>query len=526
MDVAAWLKNLGLDQYEAAFRDNAIDGDVLPGLTADDLKDIGVTIVGHRRKLLDAIVALSAPAETDATMPAPAATPPGPAATPPPPAPPQKAADIAADRRPVTVLFCDLVGSTALAGKLDAEDWRDLVGAYHDASREAVIHYGGHVLKKLGDGLMALFGYPRAQENDAERAVRAGLAIQRALGELNAGSADRGLPEISARIGLDSGRAVVDAAGEVFGETPNVAARVQALAEPGAVLVTANVQRQVAGLFVVQERGPSNLKGVAEPVNLFRIVRASGAGRRNRARALTPFVGREEELGLIAHRWERARSGEGQFVLIVGEPGLGKSRLIEEFHATLRETPHTWVEWSSSQLLQNTSLHPVAEWGRLRFGGAHVPNERRLAEIEASLAQLKLDPAEYAPLLAPIVDIPLSFDRHMDLPPDEMRRRQLDAVVAWVLSGRPDTAGPARLRGPAMGRSEHGRGNERACRAKRQGALARRCDDAAGIPSALAPGATSLRHSIGAAQSHAGGENDWPAYLGTCVFQRSRRKRE
>ena len=205
MDVAAWLKNLGLDQYEAAFRDNAIDGDVLPGLTADDLKDIGVTIVGHRRKLLDAIVALSAPAETDATMPAPAATPPGPAATPPPPAPPQKAADIAADRRPVTVLFCDLVGSTALAGKLDAEDWRDLVGAYHDASREAVIHYGGHVLKKLGDGLMALFGYPRAQENDAERAVRAGLAIQRALGELNAGSADRGLPEISARIGLDFG---------------------------------------------------------------------------------------------------------------------------------------------------------------------------------------------------------------------------------------------------------------------------------------------------------------------------------
>jgi class 3 adenylate cyclase len=435
MDVAAWLKNLGLDQYEAAFRDNAIDGDVLPGLTSDDLKDIGVTIVGHRRKLLDAIVALSAPPETFATMPAPAATPPGPTATPPHPAPPQKAADIAAERRPVTVLFCDLVGSTALAGKLDAEDWRDLVGAYLDASREAVTHYGGHVLKKLGDGLMALFGYPRVQENDAERAVRAALAIQRALGDLNARNADRGLPELSARIGLDSGRAVVDAAGEVFGETPNVAARVEALAEPGAIIVTANVQRQVAGLFVVQERGPSNLKGVADPVNLFRIVRASGAGRRNRARALTPFVGREEELGLIAHRWERARSGEGQLVLIVGEPGIGKSRLIEEFHATLRETPHTWVEWSSSQLLQNTSLHPVAEWGRLRFGGAHVPNERRLAEIEASLAQVELDPAEYASLLAPIVDIPLPLDRHIDLPRDEMRRRQLDAIVAWVLAG-------------------------------------------------------------------------------------------
>jgi class 3 adenylate cyclase len=319
MDVAAWLKNLGLDQYEAAFRDNAIDGEVLPGLTADDLKDIGVTIVGHRRKLLDAIVALSAPPKTDVTSTASAARLPR-AATPLQPAPPQKAAVIAAERRPVTVLFCDLVGSTALAGQLDAEDWRDLVGGYAEASREAVISYGGHVLKKLGDGLMALFGYPLAQENDAERAVRAALAIQRALGELNARNANQGLPELSARIGLDSGQAVVDTAGEVFGETPNVAARVEALAEPGAIVVTANVQRQVAGLFVAEERGPFKLKGVTEPVNLFRIVRASGVGRRGRGRALTPFVGREEELGLITHRWERACSGEGSSCLSSASP--------------------------------------------------------------------------------------------------------------------------------------------------------------------------------------------------------------
>jgi hypothetical protein len=206
MDVAAWLKNLGLDQYEAAFRDNAIDGDVLPGLTSDDLKDIGVTIVGHRRKLLDAIVALSAPPETDATMPAPAATPPGPTATPPHAAPPQKAADIAAERRPVTVLFCDLVGSTALAGKLDAEDWRDLVGAYLDASREAVTHYGGHVLKKLGDGLMALFGYPRVQENDAERALDRKGGAHRALGDLNARNADRGQSFLRALASIRGGR--------------------------------------------------------------------------------------------------------------------------------------------------------------------------------------------------------------------------------------------------------------------------------------------------------------------------------
>ena len=191
------------------------------------------------------------------------------------------------------------------------------------------------MLKKLGDGLMALFGYPQAQENDAERAVRAALAIQRALADLNARNAATGAPELSARIGLETGPVVVDATGEVFGEAPNVAARVQAAAEPGSVLITGSVQRQVAGLFVVEEKGAHELKGVAQPLSLYRVVRASGGGRRGGARALTPFVGREEELGLLARRWERARAGEGQLVLIVGEPGLGKSRLIEEFHARL-----------------------------------------------------------------------------------------------------------------------------------------------------------------------------------------------
>ena len=218
------------------------------------------------------------------------------------------------------------------------------------------------MLKKLGDGLMALCGYPHAQENDAERAVRAALAIQRALSELNARNARSGAPQLSARIGLESGPVVVEASGEVFGDAPNVAARVQAAAEPGSVLITLNVQRQIAGLFVVEEQGARELRGVTEPVELFRIVRASGGGRRGGARTLTPFVGREEELGVLARRWERARAGEGQLVLIVGEPGLGKSRLIEEFHSQLTETPHTWSEWSASQLLQNTPLHPIAEW--------------------------------------------------------------------------------------------------------------------------------------------------------------------
>jgi class 3 adenylate cyclase/predicted ATPase len=421
MDVGGWLRNLGLGKYEAAFRDNAIDEQVLRHLTAEDLKEIGVATVGDRRKLLAAIAELAAPS--------PAAEP----RLPPRAAERPKTPEVSAERRPITVMFCDLVGSTGIAAKLGAEDWRSLVNAYLAEASGAVTGLGGHVLKRLGGGLMAHFGYPQARENDTERAVRAALAIQRALAEMNARNAARGAPQLSARIGLDSGPVVVEAAGEVFGDAPNIAARVQGLAEPGTVLVTANVQRQVAGLFVAEDKGACELKGVAVPVTLYRIVRASG-GRRTGARTLTPLVGREEEFALLRRRWERARDGAGQLTLIVGEPGIGKSRLVEEFRATLFETPHTYVEWSSSQLLQNTPLHPVAEWGRQRFG-ADEPADRRLADLENTLQLIGLEPAEYAPLLAPLVDVPLPEERAAKLAPEELRRRQLAAMTAWVLAG-------------------------------------------------------------------------------------------
>ena len=346
---------------------------------------------------------------------------------------PVGASSDAAERRPITVMFCDLVGSTGLAARLDAEDWRNLVGSYLDEASAAVTGLGGHVLKKLGDGLMALFGYPHAQENDAERAVRAALAIQRALADLNARNAGR-RPQLVARIGLASGQLVVDATGEVFGEAPNIAARVQGAAEPGAILVTATVQRQTAGLFVAEDLGAHELKGVSQLVTLYRIVRASGGGRRGGTRAPTPLVGREEELEHLRRRWERARKGEGQLALIVGEPGIGKSRLVEEFRARLGETPHTFVEWSSSQLLQNTPLHPVAEWGRQQFG-ADMPAEQRLADLESTLRLIGLDAAEYAPLVAPLVEVRLPEDRAAKFAPEEMRRRQLAAMTAWVLAG-------------------------------------------------------------------------------------------
>ena len=430
MDVGEWLKGIGLGQYEATFRAHDIDVDVLPDVTEADLEKIGLPL-GARKRLMKAIANLRPPESR--SPPEPLWTAPEPSRPPAAPLPPPRARPDA-ERRPITVMFCDLVGSTSLAAQLDAEDWRNLINAYLDEASKAVTDFGGYVLKKLGDGLMALFGYPQAQENDAERAVRAALAIQRALADLNACSAKTGAPELSARIGLETGSVVVDAAGEVFGDAPNIAARVQAAAEPGSVVVTGSVQRQVAGLFVVEDKGAHELKGVAEPLSLYRVVRASGGGRRGGARTLTPFVGREEELGLLARRWERARAGEGQLVLVVGEPGLGKSRLIEEFRSQLAQTPHTWTEWSASQLLQNTPLHPIAEWGRLRFG-ADAPAEQRLADLEGTLRAIGLDPAEHASLLAPLVDIPLPPDRATNFPPEELRRRQLAAMTSWVLAG-------------------------------------------------------------------------------------------
>src|SRR5262252_9369567 len=219
MDIGGWLRNLGLGKYEAAFRENEIDETVLPSLTHETLKELGVTAVGHRLKLLDAIAALRA--EGGAKAPSPTAAPAGLSATPPSAA---SVVQAAGERRYLTVMFCDLVGSTSISAQLDAEEWRDLVGAYLDAASEAVTEMGGHVAKKLGDGLMALFGYPLAQENDAERAARAALSIQRALAEVNRKNASAGKAALNARIGIETGPVVIDAAGEIYGDAPNIAA--------------------------------------------------------------------------------------------------------------------------------------------------------------------------------------------------------------------------------------------------------------------------------------------------------------
>jgi class 3 adenylate cyclase/tetratricopeptide (TPR) repeat protein len=344
--------------------------------------------------------------------------------------------DRSGERRHLTVLFCDLVNSTEIAAQLDPEEWREVVGRYHRAAADMITGFGGHVAKYLGDGVMAYFGWPEAHDNDAERGVRAGLAIQDAISKLNQPITRT---ELSARIGIDSGTVVVGASAgkdaDVFGDTPNIAARVQAAAEPGTLVITDATHRLVSGLFVVEERGAQELKGVANPVELYRILRPSGVrGRLAAARGLTPFVGREEELRLLLSRWERAREGEGQLVLIAGEAGIGKSRLVAEFRDRIRDTPHLWMESAGEQFFQNTPFHAITEmlsqW--LVEQGATNPDDR-IERLERALVSAGLKPEDAAPLIVDLLQLPVQ-ERYpaIALTPEQNRRRLLAALTGWV----------------------------------------------------------------------------------------------
>ena len=307
----------------------------------------------------------------------------------------------AGERRQLTVLFCDLVGSTALSQQLDAEEWREIIAGYQQAASGAVARFGGHVAKNLGDGLLIYFGWPTAREDDPERAIRAGLAIVDAMAPLNAALAAGDGTRLAVRIGMHTGPVVIADAGEVFGETANVAARVQAAAEPDTVVITAATQRLVAGMFVVEDRGPQALKGVQEPITLYRVVRPSGIRSRLDIAAgrFTPFVGREVELATLVDRWERAQDGEGQNVVIVGEAGVGKSRLVYQLHERLAAVPHTWLECGATPYTEGTPFHPVI--ALVAQGLAFTSEDTaaaKLAKLEAGLRDLAS--AENVALLA------------------------------------------------------------------------------------------------------------------------------
>ena len=429
MDVAAWLRGLGLEQYAPAFRDNDVDGEVLPELTADDLISIGVTSVGHRRKLLAAIAALGAEPTRDLAQPAVSAT-----------SAPISPLTSEAERRQLTVMFCDLVGSTALSARLDPEDLREVIGAYHRCCADLISEAGGFVAKYMGDGVLAYFGYPLAHEHDAEHAVRAGLALVEAAPKLTTAA---GVP-LQVRVGIATGLVVVGdligagAAQEqaVVGETPNLAARLQALAEPGAVVIADSTRRLLGNLFELKDLGARDLKGIAGPARAWAALRASSVGSRFDAlhtTGLTALVGREEESELLLRRWSRAKTGEGQVVLLSGEAGIGKSRLTAALLERLAAEPHTRLRYFCSPQRTDSAFHPIIGQIERAAGLAYDDKpQAKLDKLDALLAQTSTSP-EDAALFAEMLSLP-NDGRYpaLELAPDQRRQRALEALMSQL----------------------------------------------------------------------------------------------
>jgi class 3 adenylate cyclase/tetratricopeptide (TPR) repeat protein len=415
MDVAAWLRDLGLERYVSAFRDNDIDAEVLPKLTAEDLISIGVTSVGHRRKLLDAIAGLGMAVPT-AVVAAPASGAP---------------AQVDAERRQLTVMFCDVVGSTALSTRYDPEDLRELIGGYHRAVAETVGRFDGFVAKYMGDGVLVYFGYPRAHEDDAERAVRAALAVIEAVGRLPARE------DLRVRLGIATGLAVVgDLIGEgaaqergVVGETPNLAARLQALATPNTLVIAEATRRQIGELFDLEDLGPQQLAGFAEPQRAWRVLGESGEISRFEAlrSGETPLVGRDEEIELLRRRWEQAKSGEGRVVLISGEPGIGKSRLTAALSAYIESEPHTRLRYFCSPHHQDSALYPfIAQLEHAAGYAGDDTADAKLGKLRALLAPSTRD--DDIALLSELLSLPSSA-ADLNLSLQRKREKLLGALL-------------------------------------------------------------------------------------------------
>jgi class 3 adenylate cyclase/predicted ATPase len=425
--IADWLEKLGLAQYAQRFVENEIDVSVLRHLTDQDLKDIGVPL-GHRRKMLTAIGELAGAA---------------PAAPEPAPGTERKTQD-SAERRQVTVMFSDLVGSTALSARMDPEDLREVISAYQKCVAETVRRFGGFVAKYMGDGVLVYFGYPQAHEDDAERAVRAGLELVAAVARLKTGAA------LQTRVGIATGLVVVGdliGSGEaqergIVGETPNLAARLQGIAEPNMLVIAEGTRRLLGNLFDLEDLGPKDLKGIAGPVRAWAALRASSAEGRFEAlhaSGLTALVGREEELELLLRRWSRAKTGEGQVVLLSGEAGIGKSRLTTALLERLASEPHTRLRYFCSSQHTDSAFYPIIGQMERAAGLAYDDTlHAKLDKLDAVLAPTTTSPQDAA-LFAEMLSLP-NDGRYpaLDLAPELRRQRTLEALTSQLaeLAGR------------------------------------------------------------------------------------------
>src|ERR1700735_989463 len=422
MDIVVWLRSLVLGKYEAVFRENEIDETVRPDLTAEDLKELGVTALGHRRKLLAAIAALRDDASGKVPSVDAATTSSAPSARP----------EDRAERRQVTVMFSDLVGSTALSARMDPEDLRDVISAYQKCVTETVQHFGGFVSKYMGDGVLIYFGYPQAHEDDAERAVRAGLQLVAAVSNLKTHAA------LQTRVGIATGLVVVgDLIGSgasqeqaIVGETPNLAARLQGIAEPNSVVIAESTRKLLGNLFDLEDLGAQELKGITGPVRAWAVLRpASVEGRFEafHASGLTELVGREEELDLLFRRCSKAKTGQGQVVLLSGEAGIGKSRLTAALLERLANEQHTRLRYFCSPQHTDSALYPIIGQMERAAGLAHgdAP-QAKLGKLDAWLAQTSTS-IEDAALFAEMLSLP-NDGRYpaLDLMPPQRRQRTLE----------------------------------------------------------------------------------------------------
>jgi class 3 adenylate cyclase/predicted ATPase len=440
INVTDWLRSLGLEQYARAFRDNDLDGEVLPEVNADDLIAIGITSIGHRRKLLAAIAALKSKVATAGT---------GASADPIPSLFPVSAVPADAERRQLTVMFCDLVGSTALSAQLDPEELSSVIGAFQKACASAVGTFGGSIAKYMGDGALVYFGYPEAHEEDAERAVRAGLALLDAMAAMQ-------LPmpvQPQVRIGIATGLVVVgELIGEgasqervAVGETLNLAARIQAAASPNSIAVGELTFRLAGASFEYENLGPHEFKGIPDATRLWRVLGESGARGRFDTRVvkgLTPLVGRAEELGLLRRRWDHAKDGDGQLILVSAPAGFGKSRMTEAFREQLGDSPISYLQYLASPFYVNTPFYPFIKRLEWTAGIVRTDSEsEKLDKLEGILQGSEETKREAAPLLAALLSIPLG-DRYPRLQINELVQKQrtmevLEEQLVLLSSGGP-----------------------------------------------------------------------------------------